>query len=182
MPRDRLYDIWKSMRYRCYNLKCADYDDYGGRGIIMCDEWKNSYKSFHDWGYANGYDPNAKRNECTIDRIDTNGNYTPSNCKWSNQTEQNINRRKQKNNTSGYTEIYFQKVNTHKPWVARISINGKRKVISSHTTQRDALKALNEYIIKNNLPHKIQEYRGELKIINDEQRKVQEEWEKEHRE
>ena len=63
----RLYKVWDSMKKRCYNPNSQNYKYYGGRGITMCNEWKNDFKSFHDWAFANGYDENAEYMKCTID-------------------------------------------------------------------------------------------------------------------
>ena len=60
----------------------------------MCDEWLHNYSAFSDWAMANGYNPNAKFGECTIDRINVNGNYDPSNCRWTTIQEQNKNKRR----------------------------------------------------------------------------------------
>lgn len=91
--KTRLHGIWTGMKARCYNPNRETYKNYGGRGITVCDEWKNSFQAFYDWAMANGYDPNAKRGECTLDRIDNNGNYEPSNCRWVTMKEQNSNKR-----------------------------------------------------------------------------------------
>lgn len=90
---DRLYKVYHNMKNRCYNENADDYKYYGGRGISICDEWLDDYMSFRQWALDNGYDESAKKGECTIDRIDVNGNYEPSNCRWVSMAVQSRNRR-----------------------------------------------------------------------------------------
>lgn len=87
----RLYYIWINIKTRCYNSQNKNYRFYGAKGIKMCDEWKNDFKAFYDWAYKNGYNDKAKRGECTIDRIDSNKDYMPSNCRFLNQKQQTRN-------------------------------------------------------------------------------------------
>lgn len=86
--RDRLYRIWKNMINRCSYEKYHEYHLYGGRGISVCKEWTESHISFRNWAMANGY-----RDGLTLDRIDVNGNYEPSNCRWVTMKVQSNNRR-----------------------------------------------------------------------------------------
>lgn len=92
----RLYGVWHGMINRCTNPREINYKDYGGRGISVCQEWTSSFKSFSDWAYSSGYDRNAPRGKCTLDRIDNNGNYCPENCRWVDQKTQSSNTRKSK--------------------------------------------------------------------------------------
>lgn len=110
----RLYECWGGMQSRCYNSKKAYYKNYGGRGIKVCDEWlgENGFINFYNWAMANGY-----RDDLSIDRINVNGNYEPSNCRWATRTQQ-------ANNTRSNRFIeYNGEVHTIKEWSCLSGIN-----------------------------------------------------------
>lgn len=98
--KTRLFHIWQKMKSRCYNAKNKFYSYYGGRGISVCDEWKDDYSAFSAWSKSNGYDDTL-----TIDRIDHDGNYCPQNCRW-------VSRKVQQNNTR-YTHLFTINGETH---------------------------------------------------------------------
>ena len=108
----RLYEIWKSMKNRCFNPNFKQYKDYGGRGITVCDEWKNDFMPFYNWAMQNGYGKSL-----SIDRIDNNGNYEPSNCRW-------VDKITQANNTRNNRYITFNnKTLTLAQWSKEIGLS-----------------------------------------------------------
>lgn len=95
--KERLYIVWAGIKHRVGNPNDKRFKDYGGRGIKLCEEWQD-YQNFRDWAFENGYNESAKYGECTIDRIDVNGDYKPSNCRWVNLSAQAKNKRRSEKN------------------------------------------------------------------------------------
>lgn len=110
--RTRLYNIWCNMKARCFNPKEHAYNRYGGRGITICNEWKSDFMNFYNWAMDNGYNDNL-----SIDRIDNNGNYEPSNCRWANDKTQANNRR------SSHLITYQNETHTLAEWADLYNIN-----------------------------------------------------------
>lgn len=82
MKKDRLWQCWYQMIYRCYSPKSTNYKIYGARGITVCDEWKHDYNAFKEWALSNGYADNL-----VCDRIDSKDGYKPDNCRWITKSE-----------------------------------------------------------------------------------------------
>ena len=101
----RIYHTWRDMKNRCLNPNYAKFYNYGGRGITVCEEWKNNFVTFYNWAMANGY-----TDELTIERTDVNGNYCPENCTWIPMEKQCDNKR----NTVRLT--YKGETHTLKEW------------------------------------------------------------------
>lgn len=111
MSGTKIYKIWYGMKTRCYNSVSPKYKNYGARGIEICDEWLNSFETFYIWSMDNGY-----KEGLTIDRIDVNGNYEPSNCRWvDNKVQAN-------NKTNNVYIIYNNKTQTLIQWCEELGL------------------------------------------------------------
>lgn len=125
------YGIWSCIKTRCYNVNSQDFKNYGGRGITVCDEWKNSFLAFYrDMG------PRPSKDH-SVDRIDNEKGYFKENCRWATKTEQARNRRKRVDNKSGYTGVSWD--NDSKKWIVRININKKCKNLGRFKTIEQAI-------------------------------------------
>lgn len=108
----KLYWVYYAMLQRCYHKSCSHYFRYGGRGIAVCDEWRNDNTAFYRWALNNGY-----KEGLTLDRIDNNGDYTPDNCRWVSVKTQN-------NNTSKCVYITYKgETHTMQEWADITGIN-----------------------------------------------------------
>ncbi len=140
--KERLYSVWKDMRNRCHSCNDESFSLYGGRGITICEEW-NDYSNFRKWAMDNGYDPYAEFQECTIDRIDNDGNYEPNNCRFVNMVIQ-------ANNTRRNIKIDMDgTVKTMKQWSDILGCDYKRVC-----HRRDAKKDVREWF-ECELPYKV---------------------------
>lgn len=143
----QLYRTWTNMKSRCDNPNAQYYSLYGGRGITYCKDWED-FESFYNWAVSSGYD-----HKLTLDRIDTDGNYEPSNCRFASRSTQQYNRRGY--GSSKYSGVHHVPTNTNNPWTASIKQGGKTKVIGSYPTEIDAAKARDDYVKANGLPNTI---------------------------
>ena len=107
-----IYDAWRNMKRRCYLKTAKYYKNYGGRGIRVCDEWRDNYGSFLEWALANGW-----QEKLQLDRIDNDGNYEPNNCRWIPQRKNLLNRR------TNYYITYKGKKQTVTEWSKELGIN-----------------------------------------------------------
>ncbi|MBO7727891.1 MAG: hypothetical protein J6S50_05160 [Oscillospiraceae bacterium] len=113
---EKLYFTWLNMKKRCENENDPSYKNYGERGITVCDEW-HDYAPFRKWAFENGYYFNTNSYEITLDRINVNGNYEPSNCRWVSSKVQNNNRRNNKRIT------YNGETLTISQWADKLGVN-----------------------------------------------------------
>lgn len=133
---------------RCRNINNTVYKYYGKRGITVCDEWHDA-ATFADWAFNNGW----AKGLC-LDRIDTNGDYCPENCRWTTPAENAINQRVRKDNKTGYRGVHYDKYK--KCYVGLISVNGKRVNVGTHKSDpRHVALLRDKFIIDNNLSHKL---------------------------
>lgn len=131
MSYSRVYKIWQNIKKRCYKKTENNYKNYGGKGVVMCKEWLNEPMCFIGWALKNGYKDNL-----TIDRINNNGNYEPTNCRW-------VTKYVQANNTSTNRYIsYKDKTKTLAQWAKEYKINRntlRKRIESNKYSMHEAL-------------------------------------------
>ena len=146
ISHNRFYGRWKSIHSRCNNPKNKSYKDYGGRGIIVCEEWLSA-TTFVSWcedTYIEGM---------TLDRIDNDKGYSPDNCRWTTRTIQSINQRVMKNNKSGYVGVSWR--GDRNKWTVRIRTEIRYECLGHFDDLMEAVIFRDNYIIENKLPHKL---------------------------
>jgi len=116
----KVFNAWRAMKYRCLNPNDTSYQDYGGRGIKVCDKWLESFENF----YKDMGDPPEGM---SLDRIDVNGNYEPSNCRWADKKVQS-------NNTRSVP--HSKDIKEHKKWKQRIQCSLVQIVIGRARTSK----------------------------------------------
>ena len=145
--RTPLYFIYRAAINRCYNPVNKGYKNYGARGIVVCEEWKNSFMAFRDWSLRNGYEPGLE-----IDRIDNDGPYSPENCRWVTSSVNGQNKRLiGPKNKSGFRGVCWDK--KRNKWRANIKIMGKQIHLGRFPTPKLAAQAYNDFVIKNKTHH-----------------------------
>lgn len=144
LSKTKLFNVWWQMKERCYNHKNISYKNYGGRGIIVCNDWNNDFKVFYDWCLENGY-----KEGLSIDRKNNDGNYDPLNCRFTDNVTQNCNRRNF--NKTGYRGVEKR----GNMYIASLSIKNKKFYIGSFSSAEECAKQRDIYVIKNNLKHSL---------------------------
>lgn len=141
MTKSREYKCWVELKQRCNNPKNERFESYGGRGIKVCDRWKDSFINFYS-------DMGSRPEGMSIDRIDVNGDYEPNNCRWANPTTQSRNQRPNKGNKTGLKGINLREDVKGISYRVRIGLNGKVINIGSYKTIEEAIEARNKAELK----------------------------------
>ncbi len=127
MSNHPLYSVWRGMIQRCTSITAANYERYGGRGIGVCEEWRNSFENFYDWAIDSGYEDGL-----SIDRIDNALGYYPDNCRWATRIEQ------QNNTRRNHKFTYANETHSIAEWSRILGVNHESlRYRISHGNMRD---------------------------------------------
>ena len=132
MTKTPEYWVWSAMRQRCENKNDANYKNYGGRGVSVCERWHDFEIFIADMGKR----PNKKS---TIDRIDNDKGYSPENCVWTGRTNQSRNQRLRKDNTTGHKGVY--KISGKEAYFSKITVNRKSHYLGYFKSKEEAIEA-----------------------------------------
>jgi len=152
VKKKKLYAVLSSMKQRCNNPKNKDYHRYGQLGIKVCEEW-NNFIDFEKWALKNGY-----RDGLEIERIQNNKGYSPENCIFADRFTQNQNKGTYKNNQLGLSGIS----KSGKKYRVRMQVNKESVYLGTFSYINDAIEARNNYILENNLKHKLNKKKDKL--------------------
>lgn len=131
---------------RCYKKEKHNFKDYGGRGISICEEWRNDFNNFYNWAINNGFEQHLQ-----IDRIDNDGNYSPENCRWVTKEQNSINTRLSSANKSGFKGVVFHKEKNK--WKSQIIWNRQYYFLGYYIDIEDAKQAVKRFVTENNTGH-----------------------------
>lgn len=133
MSRSSEYQTWRRMKCRCYVEGYTQYRDYGGRGIKVCAQWRDSFRNFYE-------DMGERPDGMSLDRVDNDGDYTPENCRWATKQQQFLNRRQPHNTKSPYRGVR----KSGKRWIAVVTVNYIPHSVGSFSTAEEAAAAWNK--------------------------------------
>jgi len=141
-----LFNTWRGMKERCQRSNHISYENYGNRGIGLCQSWQD-FGVFAEWALTHGWEKGLQ-----IDRIDNNESYSPANCRFVTHSENVRNQRTiRKDNTSGYRGVCLDKRSKKKPWFVRLNYNKIQTRLAPFSTALEAAVAREIYIIENKL-------------------------------
>ena len=144
--RKLIKNKWDGIIKRCYYVTHDNYKNYGGRGITICDEWKNDFNEFLKWSLNNGYKPQLQ-----IDRINNDGNYEPNNCRFVTKEQNAVNTRLSSANKSGFKGVVFHKEKNK--WKSQIIWNRQYYFLGYYIDIEDAKQAVKKFVTDNNTGH-----------------------------